>query len=130
MRFLRFEEKRVWSWDLTKSKTKPISWETKPRAAGCETSLTGGRSNGRILFSFGNWIAVDQLLALQRFEIVDQPGLDHEVPVGSRLEPILQPETGDVLEVGGVVGDEGQVVDQRGGADHEVRGWNLDAAST
>ncbi len=45
-------------------------------------------------------------------EIVDQRGLDHEVPVGSGLEPILQPEAGDVLEVGGVVGDEGQVVDQ------------------
>jgi hypothetical protein len=40
--------------------------------------------------------------------------------VRSRNEPVVQTQAGNVLEVGGVVGDKREVMDERHGGDHEV----------
>ena len=69
----------------------------------------------------------EQFLAFQRVKAVNHPGLDHALLFGSGREPILQPETGDVLEVGRVVCHHGEVMHEGGRADHEVHRANHNA---
>ena len=45
----------------------------------------------------------------------------------SRREPVVQPQTGDVLKIRRVVSDHRQVVDQGCGGNHQVRCWNGNA---
>ncbi|HEX7450198.1 MAG TPA: hypothetical protein VF306_21745 [Pirellulales bacterium] len=47
----------------------------------------------------------------------------------SRCEPVVEPQAGKVLEVGGVVGDERQAVDQRHCRNHHVRFTNWRTAA-
>ena len=54
----------------------------------------------------------DAALAPLGFQSVDHRGLDPGLPSGSGREPILQPETGDVLKVCGIVRHHGQVIDE------------------
>jgi hypothetical protein len=69
----------------------------------------------------------DEAFVFQGIEAVDHSFIDHRVTVSGR-EPVLQPETRDVLEISGVMGYEGQVVNESHRGDQEVNRRDFDAA--